>query len=76
MPGVALAIVVLSLWYWCTLHLDARMAYGGFSTELTVMFHAHPELFKSDFPGGVEVLLKSVIWKLYPAAFAAGVALR
>lgn len=73
-PGIALAIVVLSLWYWCTLHLDARMAYGGFSTELTVMFHAHPELFKSDFPGGAEELLKSVIWKLYPAAYAAGVA--
>ena len=72
-PGAALAIVVLSLWYWCTLHLDARMAYGGFSTELTVMLHAHPELFKSDFPGGAEDLLKSVIWKLYPAAYAAGV---
>lgn len=72
-PVAALAIVVLSLWYWCTLHLDARMASGGFSTELTVMLHFHPELFKSDFPGGAEELIKSAVWKLYLAAYALGV---
>lgn len=72
-PAVALAVVVLSLWYWCTLHLDARMASGGVSTELTVMLHFHPELFKSDFPSGAEALLKSAVWKLYLAAYALGV---
>jgi hypothetical protein len=66
--NVAYVIIISAVFFFATYHLEARIAWNGFTPVHYVSLKLSPENFVNNFPSGVEQYDKSLFMQIYVVA--------